>query len=109
MIESEKAIALIAKIGKEELTGSNAETEYIKVDLSGTEDQTKGFPAKKRNVAIEVASFDDSDGEIEGSGNLHALSDWVYGYFKTSTKTFSEDASAKSAFVYAATLAAPSV
>ena len=112
MIESEKAIALIAKIGKQELTGSDTEVDYVKVDLSGTPDSSqtsKGYPARHRTVAIEVASFDDSDGEIEGSGNLHAKSDWDYGWFNTTTKTFTADADAAANFVYAATLAAPSV
>lgn len=102
-IDSEKAIAFIVKIGKEELTGEDAETDYISVDLNGTSGQN-GYPARKRTVAIEVASFDDSDGEIQGSGNLLAKSDWVFGYFDTTNKTFTQSDDAKAAFSYAVAL-----
>ena len=112
-IDSEKAIAHLIKIGKEELVGGDAETEYVDVDLLGekeaTAESSKGFPARKRRVAIESSSFDDSDGEIEGSGNLLAKGDWEYGWFDTTTKVFTPDAAAKSNFAYAKTLATPSV
>ena len=112
-IDSEKAIAFMVKIGKEELVGGEAETEYVDVDLLGTKESTesssKGYPARKRRVAIEISSFDDSDGEIEGSGNLLAKSDWEYGWFDTSAKTFTADATAKSNFAYAKTLSLQTV
>lgn len=112
-IDSEVAIAFLIKIGKEELVGGGAETEYVDVDLLGekesTESTSKGFPARKRQVAVEISDFSDSDGEIEGSGNLLAKSDWVYGWFDTTTKVFTEDNSAKSNFAYAKTLATQSV
>jgi hypothetical protein len=112
-IDSEKAIAHLIKVGKEELVGGDAETEYIDVDLLGEKDATaeasKGYPARKRRVAIEISSFDDSDGEIEGSGNLLAKSDWEYGWFDTTGKTFTADNSAKSNFAYAKTLSAQTV
>lgn len=112
-IDSEKAIAQLIKIGKEELVGGDAETEYVDVDLLGTKESTasasKGYPARQRHVAVEVSSFDDSDGEIEGSGNLLAKGDWVYGWFDTEKKVFTEDAAAKSNFAYAKTLSAQTV
>lgn len=112
-IDSEKAIAHLIKVGKEELVGGDAETEYVDVDLLGEKDSTesasKGYPARKRNVAIEVSSFDDSDGEIEGSGNLLAKGDWEYGWFDTETKVFTAADAAKANFAYAKTLSTPSV
>lgn len=112
-IDSEKAIAFLTKIGKEELVGGDAETEYVDVDLLGEKDDTaeasKGYPARKRRVAIEISDFSDSDGEIEGSGNLLAKSDWEYGWFDTESKAFTADASAKDNFAYAKTLATPTV
>lgn len=110
-IDSEKAIAHLIKVGKEELVGGDAETEYVDVDLLGTQatEPSKGYPARKRNVAIEISSFDDSDGEIEGSGNLLAKSDWEYGWFDTETKAFAADDGAKANFAYAKTLATPTV
>ncbi len=87
LIEDEEAVAFIAKIGRHELTGAEAETEYVKVDLAATKDE-KGYPARKRVVAIEVAEFTDSDGEIQCSGNLLGKGDWEFGYFDVTTKAF---------------------
>lgn len=91
MIESQAAILFIANIGRRELTGDDAETDYIRVDLAGKRTE-KGFPARKRRVAIEVSSFEDNDGELKGSGNLLGVGDWIEGFFDTTTKTFSTDA-----------------
>ena len=46
------------------------------------------YEAKQRRVAIQVEEFSDNDGELQGSGNLLAVSDWVKGEFNTQTKTF---------------------
>lgn len=92
-IPEESAIAFIYNIGDKELTGDEASTEYVKVDLlkkigdSGTE-----FEAKKRTVAVEVADFADNDGEMQVSGNLLAKDDWIEGKFNVATKTFTESA-----------------
>ena len=51
-------------------------------------EQQNKFYAKRRKVAIEVSDFSDNDGEIQGSGNLLGVSDWVDGQFDTSTKKF---------------------
>lgn len=90
MIEAEEAIAFIAEIGRREKTGSDAETDYIRVDLLGTK-ETNGYPARKRRVAIEVAEFVDSDGEITGSGNLLGKGDWEFGFFDPETGTFTPE------------------
>ncbi len=87
MIESQAAIAFITNIGRKELTGDEAETDYVRVDLTG-EKGDKGYPARKRRVAIEVSSFEDNEGELKGSGNLLGIGDWEEGYFDTATKTF---------------------
>ena len=79
MIEEEKAVDYIVQIGRKEKTGADAETEYI-----------RGYPARKRKVAIEVADFTDNDGEIVGSGNLLGKGDWIEGHFDPSTKKFTE-------------------
>lgn len=91
LIRSEKAIEYIAGIGENEKTGAEAETYYVKVFMekavSGSDNT---FEAKRRRVAVEVAEFSDNDGEIQGSGNLLAVSDWVDGTFNTQTKAFTE-------------------
>lgn len=90
LIESEKAIAFIAEIGRKEKTGEDAETDYIRVDLAGQKG-SNGYPARKRKVAIEVSEFTDNDGEITCSGNLLGKGDWINGSFNPETKTFTPD------------------
>lgn len=87
MIESEEAIAFITNIGRKELVGDQAETDYVTVDLTGTK-EAGGYPARKRRVAIEVSSIDDEDGELKGSGNLLGIGDWIEGTFDTVAKKF---------------------
>lgn len=88
MIESEKAIEFIVGIARDEKTGVEAETDYIRVDLAGTKDAQKGFPARKRKVAIEVSAIEDNSGELKGSGNFLGIGNWEKGYFDTQTKEF---------------------
>ena len=95
LIRSEKAISFIADIGEIEKTGAEAETLYVKVYMyKPVDSKANTFEAKRRRVAIEVADFSDNDGEIQGSGNLLAVSDWVEGTFDTTTKTFTEKGAA---------------
>ena len=89
LIRSEKALAFITDIGENEKTGADAETLYVKVYLNKpVAQQSNQFEAKQRRVAVELSEFADNDGEIQGSGNLIAVSDWVDGTFDTSTKKF---------------------
>ena len=79
-ILSEEAVKFVVNIGEKELTGADAETEYITVYLdrpASTPEDT--YYAKKRNVAIEVASFSNNDGFMGASGNLHGIGDPVFG------------------------------
>lgn len=93
VIPEDKAISYICNIGKKELTGPDAETNYVKVELSekvgssGTE-----FEARRRRVAVEVAEFTNNDGEMQASGNLLGKSDWEFGKFDIKTKTFTPEA-----------------
>lgn len=88
MIRSEKAVEFICNIGEMQLIGSEAETDYIIVDLDkpGSADNT--FKARKFRVAVEVASFDNNDGEMAATGNLLGIGDLVVGTFNTTTRTF---------------------
>ena len=93
MIRSEKVIEYIADIGENEKTGAEAETMYVKVYMNKPiADNPNVFEVRRRRVAVEVADFSDNDGEIQGSGNLLAVSDWVNGTFDTTSKTFTEGA-----------------
>jgi len=90
-IVSEPAVKFIVNIGEKRLTGAEAETSYIRVDLdkkvgaSGTE-----YEARKFNVAVEVVDFADSEGEMTATGNLLTKGDMIEGKFDITTKTFTE-------------------
>lgn len=88
-IVSEKAIEYIRNIGEMQLTGADAETEYIIIDLDKPA-QTAGYRAREFKVAIAVDSFDDNDGELGISGSFLGVSDPVEGTFDTTAKTFTE-------------------
>lgn len=89
-IVSEKAIEFIRNVGEMQLVGSDSESEYIIVDLDkpGTVEGT--YRARKFDVAVQVDSFDDNDGELGISGNFLGQSDPVEGTFTLAGKTFAE-------------------
>ena len=88
-IREQDAINFIVNIGENQLVGEDAETEYVVVDLDQKDAATDtSYHARKFNVAIEVASFTNDDGEMGCSGNFLGKGDPVEGTFDTSTKTF---------------------
>jgi len=88
-ILSEEAVAFIINIGENRLTGADAETDYIRVDLDKKVGATGSeYEARKFRVAVEVADFADSDGAMTASGNLLTIGDLLVGKFDTSTKAF---------------------
>lgn len=91
LIESEKAVEFLQKIGEERLTGAKAESTYVRVNLDKkVGDSGSVYEARKFSVAIEISDFSDSDGEMTFSGNLLPKGDPAVGKFDTSTKTFTE-------------------
>ncbi|MBU3107140.1 hypothetical protein [Clostridium gasigenes] len=88
MIKSEKAVEFICNIGEMQLIGAECETDYVIVDLDKKGTADGEFKARKFRVAIEVASFDNNDGEMAASGNLLGVGDLQTGAFNTKTKTF---------------------
>lgn len=102
-IRSEPAIQYIIDIGEKQFVGEDAETEYYIVDLdkpvvteSGGEQvtSTTEFHARKFDIAIEIASFTNDDGEMACTGNFLAKGDPVEGTFNTSTGLFTEASAA---------------
>lgn len=90
-IPEQAAISFIKNISDHELTGEDAETDYVKVDLDqAIKSKENTFHARKRRVAVEIASNPNNDGELGISGNLLAVSDWEEGEFNTSSKTFTK-------------------
>lgn len=94
-IRDEKAIDFICDIGELHKTGSESETEYIRVDLdkAGTADNT--FRARKFNVAVQVEDLSSKDGELIAKGKLLTKGDLVVGTFNITTKEFTEGFTAK--------------
>ncbi|WP_291653804.1 hypothetical protein [Clostridium sp.] len=98
MIRSEKAVEFICEIGEMQKIGSDAETEYVIVDLDkevSEEGITNTYKARKFRVAVEVASFDNNDGQMAATGNLLGIGDMVAGIFNVTTNTFTVDSSVK--------------
>ena len=77
-IQSNKAIEYIVNIGEMCKTGADAETEYLIVDLD-KEAKTAGYRARTFNVAVQVDSFDNNDGELQAKGSFLGLGDPIEG------------------------------
>lgn len=94
-IESDEAVEFIRNIGEMCLTGSDAESEYLIVDMDkpGTVDGT--YRVRKFVVAIQVDEFGDNDGELQLSGSFLGKGDPVLGTFTKADKTFAEGFTAK--------------
>lgn len=93
-IPSEEVIKDLISIGKERKTGTDAEREFVRVDLDEkAEGDTTGtvFKARMFTVAAEISSFSDNDGELQVEGTLHDKGDPVMGKFDTKAKTFTPD------------------
>lgn len=91
-IREQAPIAYICNIGENQLVGEDAETDYVIVDLDQPitgKDNT--YHARHFDIAIEIASFSNDDGEMGCTGNFLAKGDPVEGEFNTSTKTFTAD------------------
>lgn len=84
------AIRKIYDISRNQKTGSDAEADYVRVDLYDAEDEnTTTFPARKFRVAIEVSGVTGAGTEIvRVAGNLHQVGNFVEGTFNTQTKMF---------------------
>lgn len=94
-IRDEKAVEFICNVGEMQLTGPECETDYVIVDLDKKSSVENEYKARKFRVAVEVASFDNTDGDMGATGNLHAVGDLISGKFNTVTKKFTADPEVK--------------
>ena len=90
LIASEKAIMYLYDVGRNQETGADSETDYVRVELfNPVSEKENTFKARKFHVAIEVASFAGAGGEtVKVTGNLNNVGSFVDGEFNTQTKTF---------------------
>lgn len=87
-ISDDVAIKHIYDVARNQKTGGEAETDYVRVDLYANEEGTS-YPARKFRVAIEVTGITGAGTEImKVAGNLHQVGNFVEGTFDTSTKMF---------------------
>lgn len=90
LIKEEKAIIALYNVGRNHYTGSDAEFEYVRVELwDAVEGNTNEFAARKFIVSAEITNMKGED-EMQVSGNLNAVGDFVTGTFNTETRMFTE-------------------
>lgn len=92
MIPDEEAVNALYTVGRNHLTGEEAEFEYCRVELWDIKTEGK-FAARKFTVSAEITKMS-GDNKQEVSGNLNAVGDPVNGTFDTKTKTFTATLSA---------------
>lgn len=97
-IPSQKAIKFIDSVAKKEKVGTDAMTDLVIVSMYLTADETKGYPSRRRRVAISPNGNADNDGTMTGTGSLLGRTDWSYGYFNVETRVFTLDNTAEAAF-----------
>lgn len=88
-IKEEKAINDIYKIARNHALGSDAERDYLRVELWNPGEAENTFEARKFRVAVAVSEIS-GENKMSMSGNLNAVGDPVFGTFNTTTKTFTE-------------------
>lgn len=87
-ISDDAAVKYIYDVARNQKTGEDAETDYVRVDVYANEDGTT-YPARKFRVAIEVTSISGEAAQpMTVAGNLHQVGNFVDGTFDTSTRTF---------------------
>lgn len=92
LYNDELAIMAIHDIYRNQRTGSSAEMEYIRTDLTIGADGTlitTEVPARQFVVSVEVSGVSgDGGSSIAVAGNLNVVGDFVDGTFNLATKTF---------------------
>lgn len=88
LMSDEKPVMALYDIGRNQLTGADAEMDYVRVELFQTATEN-AYPARKFRVAVQVESIEGEGGSnIKVTGSLLAVGDFVDGTFDTQTKTF---------------------
>lgn len=88
LIKDQEAVIALYNVGRNHYTGSDAEFEYVRVELwDPAEKKANEFAARKFIVSTEISKIS-GENDISVSGNLNAVGDFVPGTFNTKTKTF---------------------
>ena len=87
--DNEEVILFIYNISRNQLTGEDAETEYVRADIFKMKDGETTCPARLFKVAVEVTNVAGEGTQIvKVSGNLHQVGDFTEGTFDIKSKTF---------------------
>lgn len=89
-IENDTVVDFLMNIGEMCLTGADAESEYLIVDMDKPATVEGAYRCRKISVAIQVDEFGDNDGELTLTGVFLGQSDPVLGTFTKTAKTFAE-------------------
>ncbi len=88
LIVQQEAVLALYNVGRNHCTGSDAEFQYVRVELwDGVENVENEFAARLFVVSAEISGISGED-EIAVSGNLNAVGDPVFGTFNTKTRIF---------------------
>ena len=89
IIMEQDAIKSLYLTGRNHETGTDAERDYVRVDMFDPAEGEGTYKARKFRVANEVSKFSGEGGEkMKVEGVLHAIGDPVQGTFNVTTKTF---------------------
>lgn len=88
LIIQQEAVLALYNVGRNHYTGSDAEFQYVRVELWDKVDgKDNEFAARLFTVSAEISSISGED-EIAVSGNLNAVGDPINGTFNTVSLTF---------------------
>ncbi len=87
-IESDVAFEYIRNIGEMCLTGSDAETEILIVDMDKPGTAADTFRCRKIGVAVQVDELPNNDGELGLKGSFLGTTDPEEGTFTKTTKAY---------------------
>lgn len=89
-IKEQEAIIALYNVGRNHCVGSDAEFEYVRVELWDPADgKPNEFAARKFIVSAEISEIG-GENNISVSGNLNAVGDFVGGTFNTKTRIFTD-------------------
>lgn len=89
LIPSKAAVNALYAVGRNHLIDSDAEFEYVRVELWEKATEANSFAARKFLVSAEISEIT-GENKQEMSGNLNAVGDPVDGTFNVQTLTFAE-------------------
>lgn len=92
-VQDEAAVAALVQVAHDQLTGEDAEFDYVRVDLyDPVTENGNTFRARKFRVCAEVGDISgDATEVVTTSGTLHQIGDFVAGTFDTTSKKFTAE------------------